>query len=128
MIVATRPTTRPSASIRCYFFSTSAGLADLVVFISAFMGVLFSNEKSGTKGAAVGGANCGWPPESQGNPVGFRRVKSYPEALLSLPKRMERRCAAHRFTFKTKHEERVMYIGLGGLLILILILWLLGVI
>src|SRR6478609_9792537 len=37
MIVATRPTTRPSASIRCHFFSTSAGLADLVVFISAFM-------------------------------------------------------------------------------------------
>ena len=38
MIVATRPTTRPSASIRCHFFSTSAGLIDLVVFISAFMG------------------------------------------------------------------------------------------
>jgi len=37
MIVATRPTTSPSASIRCHFFSTSAGLADLVVFISAFM-------------------------------------------------------------------------------------------
>src|SRR4051812_3463593 len=36
-IVASRPTTRPSASIRCHFFSTSAGLADLVVFISAFM-------------------------------------------------------------------------------------------
>src|ERR1700754_4497909 len=36
-IVATRPTTRPSASIRCHFFSTSAGFADLVVFISAFM-------------------------------------------------------------------------------------------
>jgi hypothetical protein len=27
-----------------------------------------------------------------------------------------------------KNEERVMYIGLGGLLILILVLWLLGVI
>jgi hypothetical protein len=27
-----------------------------------------------------------------------------------------------------KIEERVMYIGLGGLLILILVLWLLGVI
>src|SRR3954469_2608957 len=36
-IVASRPTTRPSASIRCHFFSTSAGLTDLVVFISAFM-------------------------------------------------------------------------------------------
>lgn len=29
---------------------------------------------------------------------------------------------------KPKKEERVMYIGLGGILLLILILWLLGVI
>jgi hypothetical protein len=29
---------------------------------------------------------------------------------------------------KPKKEERVMYIGLGGILVLILILWLLGVI
>jgi hypothetical protein len=35
-----------------------------------------------------------------------------------------------RSSFQTQNqtEERVMYIGLGGLLILILILWLLGVI
>jgi hypothetical protein len=33
-----------------------------------------------------------------------------------------------RFIPKTNLRERVMYIGLGGLLILILILWLLGVI
>ena len=33
------------------------------------------------------------------------------------------------FLGRTKNiEERVMYIGLGGLLILILVLWLLGVI
>jgi hypothetical protein len=32
------------------------------------------------------------------------------------------------FLARTKNEERVMYIGLGGLLILILVLWLLGVI
>src|SRR3569623_2436417 len=44
MIVATRPTTRPAASIRCHFFSTSAGFADLVVFISAFMAVNLSNQ------------------------------------------------------------------------------------
>src|SRR5215216_4261134 len=37
MIVAARPTTRPSASTICHFFSTSCGLTDLVVFISAFM-------------------------------------------------------------------------------------------
>lgn len=36
--------------------------------------------------------------------------------------------SARRFRRKTKTEERVMYIGLGGILILILILWLLGVI
>jgi hypothetical protein len=36
--------------------------------------------------------------------------------------------ARDRFSFKTTSEERAMYIGLGGLLILILILWLLGVI
>jgi hypothetical protein len=33
-----------------------------------------------------------------------------------------------RFLRKTQTEERAMYIGLGGLLILILVLWLLGVI
>jgi hypothetical protein len=32
------------------------------------------------------------------------------------------------FQQQNRTEERVMYIGLGGLLILILILWLLGVI
>ena len=32
------------------------------------------------------------------------------------------------FLSRTKNRERVMYIGLGGLLILILVLWLLGVI
>jgi hypothetical protein len=41
---------------------------------------------------------------------------------------LERWVRAHRFSYKTKHEERVMYIGLGGILLLILILWLLGVI
>ena len=37
MITARRPTTRPSASIRCHFFSTSAGLIDRVTLLSAFM-------------------------------------------------------------------------------------------
>ena len=32
------------------------------------------------------------------------------------------------FLIRREIEERVMYIGLGGLLILILVLWLLGVI
>src|SRR4051794_6167010 len=51
MIVASRPTTSPSASIRCHFFSTSAGLTDLVVFISAFMAA----DLSKTRGAAQTG-------------------------------------------------------------------------
>src|SRR5689334_2250047 len=55
MIVATRPTTRPSASIRCHFFSTSAGFTDLVVFISAFMAEnLFSTRKARARARAVG--------------------------------------------------------------------------
>src|SRR3954463_6169879 len=54
MIVATRPTTRPSASIRCHFFSTSAGLADLVVFISAFMA--FDPYRNGKRAARSGSA------------------------------------------------------------------------
>jgi len=41
---------------------------------------------------------------------------------------LERRFFADRFRRKPEHKERVMYIGLGGILILILILWLLGVI
>ncbi|MFL6765702.1 MAG: hypothetical protein ACJ8FO_10960 [Sphingomicrobium sp.] len=40
---------------------------------------------------------------------------------------MERGARACRFITNTKREEH-MYIGLGGLLVLILILWLLGVI
>jgi hypothetical protein len=40
---------------------------------------------------------------------------------------VERAAAGHRFIGKTNTED-VMYIGLGGILILILILWLLGVI
>src|SRR5262249_28037782 len=58
MIVAARPTTRPSASTRCHFFSTSAGLTDLVVFISAFMGdrpFELKRERAALSGSAVGG-------------------------------------------------------------------------
>ena len=41
---------------------------------------------------------------------------------------MEREPLPHRFSSNTKTGGMVMYIGLGGLLLLILILWLLGVI
>src|SRR5688572_12607452 len=36
MTVARRPTTRPSASIRIHFFTTSAGFCEKVVILSAF--------------------------------------------------------------------------------------------
>jgi hypothetical protein len=39
MIEAARPTTSPSASTMCHFFSTVWGVATLVVFMSAFMGL-----------------------------------------------------------------------------------------
>src|SRR4051794_10086497 len=62
MIVARRPTTRPSASIRCHFLSTSAGLTDLVVFISAFMAALFSvNEKAAPLAPPLPGLFAGDP-------------------------------------------------------------------
>src|SRR3954469_21568713 len=75
MIVARRPTTRPSASIRCHFLSTSAGLAGLVVFISAFMASDLSIEcERRRNGDAVEGAIRGRGPESQANQVLSERV------------------------------------------------------
>ena len=69
MIVATRPTTRPSASIRCHFFTTSAGLADLVVFISAFMAfdLLFEMRKAPPTGGAGGALIAGEHQKVKGN-------------------------------------------------------------
>src|SRR5687768_11710401 len=62
-IVASRPTTRPSASIRCHFFSTSAGLAALVVFISAFMGVdPLANEQRRSCGSGADGGQMAADP------------------------------------------------------------------
>src|SRR5438309_5607327 len=59
-IEARRPTTSPSASIRCHFFSTSAGFADLVVFISAFMAADLSKRNAPPhREAARGGELAG---------------------------------------------------------------------
>jgi hypothetical protein len=41
---------------------------------------------------------------------------------------VERQALHHRFSYNTNMGGSTMYIGLGGLLLLILILWLLGVI
>jgi type II secretory pathway component PulM len=48
--------------------------------------------------------------------------------LVTSSKQSERRIAAAGFYDQQRHREHAMYIGLGGLLVLILILWLLGVI
>jgi hypothetical protein len=45
-----------------------------------------------------------------------------------MPERLERRVPPLGFAINGKIREVFMYIGLGGLLVLILILWLLGVI
>jgi hypothetical protein len=58
----------------------------------------------------------------------FLTGKIIPSAVEPCAKRLEREGTAHRFTSNTKTGGLDMYIGLGGLLILILILWLLGVI
>ena len=78
MIVARRPTTRPSASIRCHFFSTSAGLIDLVVFISAFMGWTSSlKQESAAQGQRRGRANAGRGQKVKQKRAFARRVKYY---------------------------------------------------
>src|SRR4051812_36116640 len=80
MIVARRPTTSPSASIRCHFFSTSCGLADLVVFISAFMAwTLFERRAPPHEGRRRPRANGerGW--RSQGKAALCRKVACYHE-------------------------------------------------
>jgi len=46
---------------------------------------------------------------------------------VTLPQQLERCCAEDGFLHQNRWRNR-MYIGLGGLLILILVLWLLGVI
>src|SRR4051812_40937202 len=77
-IEARRPTTSPSASIRCHFFSTSAGFADLVVFISAFMAADLSktNAPPPAKGRRVAAKWQGRPEKSRkARPC--RKVLSY---------------------------------------------------
>src|SRR4051794_5681257 len=71
-IVASRPPTSPSESIRCHFFSPSAGLTDLVVLTSAFMAAQpFENERRRPAGSPVERrerpANGSGAPESQEN-------------------------------------------------------------
>jgi hypothetical protein len=104
-------------------------LDDLVVFISAFMALILSLkcERRRTKA----------PPRAAYSRA--RVQKSSKSGLLLegkiIPARLPAACetsgtAQHRSSFHPQNqtEERVMYIGLGGILVLILILWLLGVI
>jgi hypothetical protein len=58
----------------------------------------------------------------------LRTGKIIPSRNVTGAKRLERGASGGRFSSNTKTGGMYMYIGLGGLLILILILWLLGVI
>src|SRR3546814_4398933 len=66
-MLARRPTTSPLASISSHFFSTSDGLADTVVFMSAFMAfkTLYECETviAARKSGVDGGLMIDHPPE-----------------------------------------------------------------
>src|SRR5262245_57280615 len=97
MIVATRPTTSPSASIRCHFFSTSAGFADLVVFISAFMAIpLLECERRHPNGGAGERAICGQALESQAKQGISQRVICYRTQVLRRFSRLSISCRRSR--------------------------------
>jgi hypothetical protein len=66
--------------------------------------------------------------ESQANPALSGRVKSYHENVPAAAVTTGTGLPRSPFQLQNQTEERVMYIGLGGILVLILILWLLGVI
>src|SRR5687768_8506533 len=91
-IVASRPTTSPSASIRCHFFSTSAGLTDLVVFISAFMAryPLFRMSSAAPCRAARTAGKWQSRGETSRNQGGFARGTILPLHLVGHPSRIVR--------------------------------------
>jgi len=75
-----------------------------------------------------GGANRDERSKSQANPAICRRVKYYPKQSRNDVETTGTVGALAGCSGNDKKLEASMYIGLGGLLILILILWLLGVI
>jgi hypothetical protein len=80
------------------------------------------------KGQRLDAAICGEGSKSQANPPVCRRVKSYPGISERHWNGWNGRARSSVLPPKQKHGGIAMYIGLGGLLILILVLWLLGVI
>jgi hypothetical protein len=80
------------------------------------------------RGQRLRAANCGRGSKSQANPPRCWRVKYYPNRIGTALERLERRQPVVGSWAKAKIGGIGMYIGLGGLLILILVLWLLGVI
>ncbi|WP_196232913.1 hypothetical protein [Sphingomonas segetis] len=99
-----------------------------MVFISAFMGVLLSNEKSG---ACRHRRRTGYlrvrrrKSSKSGMFWTGKMIPSTPSCRLRNDWNID---APLTVSAAKPIQERVMYIGLGGILILILILWLLGVI
>src|SRR5437588_5202682 len=109
-IVAKRPTTSPSASIRCHFFSTSAGLADLVVFISAFMALILSLKCERRRTGAA--PSAGYLPEGAGKsskcghlPAG----KMIPCNVRPRAKRLQLVTLHDRFSSKTNRGASYVY-------------------
>jgi hypothetical protein len=106
-------------------------LADLVVFISAFMARKTSwKEKSGPRAFRPAPPRVRYllPDGRKSSKSGtFRTGKIIPSNFRCGDATTGTAPQPHRWSRKQKREE-YMYIGLGGLLILILILWLLGVI
>jgi hypothetical protein len=94
------------------------------------MAVNLSNQwKRRHKRAAVGAAIRRGAPESQAKARHSAKVKSYLSPTATGPQRLERADGPPGSSTQTPNGgELAMYIGLGGLLILILVLWLLGVI
>jgi hypothetical protein len=87
-----------------------------------------SNEKSGTHREPPWRRYLRVSAGKSSKSGAFLTGKMIPSTLVSAAKRVERTAPPHRYSGNTKTGGSAMYIGLGGLLILILILWLLGVI
>lgn len=90
------------------------------------MGIPFEAALSAT--LAVPGPSALAAARTRGHPDAPRITQLVGQAIMTGQQRLERRAQARGFPVNDKSGRLEMYIGLGGLLVLILILWLLGVI
>jgi hypothetical protein len=80
------------------------------------------------KGDAVGGRYLRAGAGKSSKSSAFRSGKIIPAMIVTYPQRLERGTRCQCFHWQHIKWRKGMYIGLGGILVLILILWLLGVI